>query len=428
MSATPPLHGPATAAGLTHGLTAHLWRATPRLNGLLWIFGLGSGLLWGGLAYTFVTGIGTWGNNIPVSWGYGITNFVWWIGIGHAGTFISAVLLLLEQKWRTSINRLAEAMTLFAVLNAGLYPIAHMGRPWFFYWLLPYPSTMGVWPQFKSPLTWDVVAITTYLAVSLLFWYVGLVPDLAVARDTAPTRLRRRVYGVFALGWSGSAHHWHHYRVIYGLMAALATPLVVSVHTVVSLDFCVTKVPGWHSTLFPPFFVAGALLSGFAMVLTLVIPVRAALGLHDVITARHLDAMAKIVLVTGSMVGYSYLVESFIAWYSHDPHEAFMYLTERPTGAYRAVYWVSVVGNVVAPQIFWWRRARQSLAALLGVALAVHLGMWSERFIIVVTSLSRDFLPASWRLFVPSVVDWALFAGTLSFFAFAFLLFLKWVP
>jgi Ni/Fe-hydrogenase subunit HybB-like protein len=272
------------------------------------------------------------------------------------------------------------------------------------------------------------VAITTYLVVSVLFWYTGLVPDLAVARDTAPSRWRRRVYGLFALGWNGSAHHWHHWRAVYGVLAGLATPLVVSVHTVVSFDFCVAKLPGWHSTLFPPFFVAGALLSGFAMVITLVIPVRAVLGLHDVITERHLDAMAKVLLVTASVVGYSYAVETFIAWYSHDPTEAFVYLHERPAGAYRWIYWASVLGNAVIPQIFWSARARRSLWALLGVAAAVHLGMWSERFIIVVTSLSRDFLPSSWRLYVPSIVDWALFMGTLSFFVFGFLVFLKWVP
>ncbi len=390
--------------------------------------GLGTLMLFGLLLYTAITGIGVWGNNIPVGWAFGITNFVWWIGIGHAGTFISAILLLLEQSWRTSINRFAEAMTLFAVINAALFPLFHMGRPWFFYWLIPYPSTMGVWPQFRSALTWDVVAVTTYLTVSFLFFYLGLVPDLAAARDVSQPLWRRRLYGLLALGFRGDARHWRHWRAVYFLLAGLATPLVLSVHSVVSLDFATAKVPGWHSTIFPPYFVAGAIFSGFAMVLTVLVPVRRLFALHDVITTRHLDAMAKLMLVTGSIVGYAYLVEHVVAWWSASPYEAYTFFVARPTGPYAFIFWLMVLCNVLVPQLLWSARLRRSSLALLVISVVVNLGMWTERFNIIAGSLTRDFLPSSWALFVPTLVDGGIFIGTLCFFGFLFLLFLRWVP
>ena len=380
------------------------------------------------LLYTFVGGIGVWGNNVPVAWAYAITNFVWWIGIGHAGTFISAVLLLLEQRWRTSINRFAEAMTLFAVAQAGLYPIAHLGRAWFFYWLVPYPATMSVWPQFRSALTWDIAAISTYATISLLFWYLGLIPDLATTRDTAPTRRKKRIYGLFAMGWTGSVRHWNHYKVAYGLLAGLATPLVISVHSVVSTDFAIAKTPGWHSTIFPPYFVAGAIFSGFAMVLTVLIPARRLLGFENVITKAHLDAMAKVLLATGSMVAYSYLVEIFLAWYSGSEPEMYTMLHSLPFGSYAPVYWAMMFCNVLVPQLLWIPWMRRNGIALFVASILVNVGMWAERFMIVVGSLSRDFLPSSWHVYKPSVVDWSLFLGTLSFFLFLFLLFLRFVP
>jgi Ni/Fe-hydrogenase subunit HybB-like protein len=396
-----------------------------------WLFvltGLGSLLLIVALLYTFTTGIGVWGNNIPVGWAFGITNFVWWIGIGHAGTFISAILLLLEQRWRTSINRFAEGMTLFAVVNAAIFPLAHLGRPWFFYWLIPYPSLMRVWPQFRSALTWDVVAVSTYFLVSLLFWYLGLVPDLAAARDTHRELWKRRLYGIFALGWRGASRHWRHYRVAYGLLAGLATPLVVSVHSVVSFDFATGKVPGWHSTIFPPYFVAGAIYSGFGMVLTLTIPARAIFKLEELITTRHLEAMAKLTLVTGSIVGYSYACEIFLAWWSGTPYETYLHLHARPFGTYAWIYWVTIVCNVVLPQLLWWRAMRRSAIGLFALAIFVNIGMWAERFIIIAGSLTRDYIPSAWSVFVPTVVDGTILFGTICFFAFLFVLFLRLVP
>ncbi|MBX3226607.1 MAG: polysulfide reductase NrfD [Labilithrix sp.] len=384
--------------------------------------------LFAAIAYTVTTGIGVWGNNVPNVWAFGITNFVWWIGIGHAGTFISAFLLLLEQKWRSSINRFAEAMTLFAVAQAGLFPLLHMGRPWFFYWLMPYPATMDMWPQFRSPLTWDVVAVATYLLVSLLFWYLGLVPDLATLRDRAPTLRRRRVYAVFALGWSGSAAAWRRWRIGYGLLAGLATPLVVSVHSIVASDFATANLPGWHATVFPPYFVAGAILSGFAMVVTLLVPVRRLYRLEHVVTGRHLDNIAKMLLLTSWIVLYSYAAETYAAWRSDDPFERYVYLEARPLGAFAPLYWTTIACNCVAPQLLWSRRARTSPWLLFALSLAVQAGMWTERYMLVVSSQSRDFLPSSWRTFTPTVVDLALLGGTISFFAFLFLLFLRYVP
>ncbi len=390
---------------------------------------MGSVVLFVAIAYTVTTGIGTWGNNIPVAWAFGITNFVWWIGIGHAGTFISAFLLLLEQKWRTSINRFAEGMTLFAVVQAGLFPLLHMGRPWFFYWLLPYPGgSMSVWPQFRSALTWDVVAVATYLTVSILFWYLGLVPDLATMRDRAPSIRQRRVYAVFALGWYGSAQSWNRWRIAYGLLGGLAAPLVVSVHSIVSSDFATALLPGWHSTIFPPYFVAGAIYSGFAMVVTLMVPARRLYRLERFITARHLDNIAKMMLVTGWIVTYSYAVELWSAWYSRDPHEMYTYLVMRPFGPYAPLYWIVIACNCVAPQALWFRRLRTSPVALWIVALLVQIGMWTERFVLIVTSESRDFLPSSWRSYAPTIVDGSLLFGTCSFFLFLFLLMLRFVP
>jgi Ni/Fe-hydrogenase subunit HybB-like protein len=415
-------------AALTRRLLAPIWTRSPGYRPLLALTGLGALGLFALLAYSATAGIGVWGNSHPVVWAFAITNFVWWIGIGHAGTFISAVLLLLEQRWRTSINRLAEAMTLFAVVNAGIFPLMHMGRPWFFYWLFPYPSTMGVWPQFRSALPWDAVAVSTYLLVSLVFWYLGLIPDLAAARDAAPERRRRQIYGVFALGWRGSARHWNHYRVAYGLLAGLATPLVVSVHSIVSMDFAITQLPGWHSPLFPPYFVAGAIYSGFAMVLTLMIPVRRVFRLHDVITAHHLDKIAKVLLATGWMVTYSYAIEAYIAWYSGDRYERFTHLVDRPTGVYAFLFWTTIVCNCLTPQLFWSTRLRRSPVVLWLAAGLIQLGMWGERFVLIVTSQHRDFLPSSWRDYVPTWVEGGILAGTLCLFLFLFLLFLRFVP
>ena len=416
-------------AALTRRLLAPVFAGGgPTWKALFLFTAAGAAVLGLAMLYTFVAGIGVWGNNVPVAWAYGITNFVWWIGIGHAGTFISAILLLFEQRWRTSINRFAEAMTLFAVLNAALFPVLHLGRPWFAYWLVPYPATLGVWPQFRSALPWDFAAIATYATVSFLFWYLGLVPDLAVARDAAPERWRRRVYGVFALGWRGDARHWSHYRIAYGLLAGLATPLVLSVHSIVSLDFAMAQLPGWHSTIFPPYFVAGAIYSGFAMVLTLMIPVRRLFRLEDLITVRHLDAAAKLTLTTGWIVIYAYVVETFLAWYSGDPAERYTYLVDRLTGPFAWAVWTTYAINLVVPNLLWFRRLRRSPLALFGLSLLVNVSMWLERFWLIVTSLHRDFLPSSWQGYRPTYVDGILLGSTLFLFGFLFLLFLRLVP
>jgi Ni/Fe-hydrogenase subunit HybB-like protein len=387
-----------------------------------------AGLLVLAIAYTVATGIGVWGNNIPVGWAFDIINFVWWIGIGHAGTLISAILLLFQQRWRTSINRFAEAMTLFAVMQALIFPALHTGRPWFDFWLFPYPSTLGLWPNFKSPLMWDVFAVNTYFLVSLIFWYVGLLPDLAALRDSSRSHRARIVYGIFSLGWRGSARLWRHYRIAYLLLAGISTPLVLSVHTIVSFDFAVSVLPGWHTTVFPPYFVAGAIFSGFAMVLTLVIPARRAFGFENVITAKHLDNMAKVMLATGLMVSYGYLVEHFNAWYGGDPYESFLFFTTRQRGPYAGVYWLMIFCNVVTPNLFWWKAARQNVWVLWVASILVNVGMWTERFIIIVTSLHRDFLPSSWAMYYPTWVDWSIYAGTLGLFGTLFLLFLRFVP
>ncbi len=379
------------------------------------------------LGATLFVGIGAWGNNIPVAWAYDITNFVWWIGIGHAGTLISAILLLFQQKWRTSINRFAEAMTLFAVAMAGIYPIIHLGRPWLFWWLIPYPSTNQIWPNFKSALPWDVFAISTYGTVSLLFWYLGLIPDLATLRDAAKSRTRRVVYGIMSFGWRGSARHWHHYRVGYLLLAGLSTPLVVSVHTIVSFDFAISQLPGWHTTIFPPYFVAGAIFSGFAMVMTLMIPARRVLGFKHVVTERHLDNMAKVILATGLMVSYGYVMEHFMAWYSGSGYEAFAFLN-RWTGPYAPIWYMQLFCNVLAPQVFWFPSMRRNEVALFVVSILVNIGMWAERFVIIAVSLTRDFVPSSWAMYAPTWVDWGLLFGSISTFGLLFLLFLRFLP
>jgi molybdopterin-containing oxidoreductase family membrane subunit len=386
-----------------------------------------TGVLVAMLAHLFITGVGVWGNNQPVSWAFDITNFVFWVGIGHAGTLISAILFLFRQKWRTAINRFAEAMTIFAVICAGLFPAVHVGRPWLAYWLFPIPNQMAMWPQFRSPLLWDVFAVSTYFTVSLLFWYVGMIPDLATLRDRATTRVRQIAYGILSLGWRGSARHWHHYERVYLLLAALATPLVLSVHSVVSFDFATSQLPGWHATIFPPYFVAGAIFGGFAMVLTLLIPIRAFLRLEELVTVRHLENMAKIVLGTGMIVGYAYAMEFFIAWYSGNPTERFVFVN-RAFGPYAWAYWTMIFCNVVAPQALWSRRVRQSPWALLAVAMAVNVGMWFERFVIIVTSLSRDFLPSSWGTYTPTAVDLLTLAGSFGVFMTLFLLFLRYGP
>ena len=405
-----------------------LTRKTP----MFWTVGFGIGflltiLLLFSIGTLFARGIGIWGVNAPVGWGFAIVNFVWWIGIGHAGTLISAILLLLRQEWRTSINRFAEAMTLFAVAQAGMYPILHLGRPWLAYWLVPYPNTMALWPQWRSPLVWDVFAVSTYATVSLLFWYVGLIPDLATLRDRSKKKFAQMAYGMLAMGWRGSAMHWHRYDTAYLLLAGIATPLVVSVHTVVSFDFTIGIIPGWHSTIFPPYFVAGAIYGGFAMVLTIAIPLRAVYRLEDFVTLRHLQNMAKILLATGLIVGYGYMIEAFMAWYSGSPYEKFM-MWNRLTGPYWPVFWGLMLCNIVTPQFLWWKSVRSSPLALWIIAVIVNVGMWLERFVIVITSLHRDFLPSSWGMYYPTGFDWATYIGTIGFFVALFFLFIRFLP
>jgi molybdopterin-containing oxidoreductase family membrane subunit len=375
----------------------------------------------------FAYGVGIWGVNSPVGWGFAIVNFIWWIGIGHAGTLISAILLLFRQEWRTSINRFAEAMTLFAVACAGMFPILHTGRPWLAYWLFPYPSTLSMWPQFRSPLLWDVFAISTYITVSFLFWYMGLIPDLATLRDVAKNRVVRTLYGIFALGWRGAARHWARYSRAYLLLAALATPLVDSVHSVVSFDFAVAIIPGWHVTMFPPYFVAGAIFSGFAMVITLVIPIRKFYGMEDFITMKHLDNMAKIMLTTGLIVFYGYIMEVFFGWYSANEFEQHM-IINRMTGPYAPVYWALIVCNGLIPQLLWLKRVRFNTLILFIIAIIANIGMWLERFVIVITSLHRDFLPSSWGLYAGTIWDWTLYIGTIGFFLAMLFLFLRVLP
>jgi molybdopterin-containing oxidoreductase family membrane subunit len=429
--APPPVIAPGhTLASVTEKISAIV---LTRRHPLSWFFGffvglMGLAMLGLALTYLLIKGTGIWGINIPVGWGFAIINFVWWIGIGHAGTLISAILLLLKQDWRTSINRFAEAMTLFAVACALIFPLVHTGRPWLAaYWLLPYPNTMGIWPQFRSPLIWDVFAVSTYATVSLLFWYTGLVPDLATLRDRAKNKWTARIYGMFALGWRGSARHWARYETAYLLLAGLSTPLVLSVHTVVSFDFAVSVIPGWHATIFPPYFVAGAIYAGFAMVLTLAIPLRVIYGLQDFITMRHLENMGKVMLVTGLIVGYGYVMEVFFGYYSANQYEGFM-IWNRMTGPYAPVYWALILCNIVCPQFLWIKSVRTSPMLLFAISMVVNVGMWLERFVIVVTSLHRDFLPSSWGMFYPTAWDWMTFIGTLGLFTTLFFLFIRALP
>jgi len=390
----------------------------------------GVGLLVYCVAYLFWTGTGVWGLNIPVGWGWAIVNFVWWVGIGHAGTLISAILFLFRQKWRTGINRFAEAMTIFAVICALMFPTMHVGRVWLIWFALPIPNWESIWPNFRSPLLWDVFAVGTYFTVSLLFWYTGLIPDLASVRDRAAQtghKIRHLLYGIFSLGWRGSARHWMNYEKAYLILAGISTPLVLSVHSIVSFDFAVSVIPGWHTTIFPPYFVAGAIYSGFAMVMTLAVLARWAYKMEDLITKEHLDNMNKIMLVTGMMVGYAYATEFFISWYSGSEYEGFIFRA-RATGHYAFAYWTMVTCNVIVPQIFWSRWVRRCIPIMFVASILVNVGMWFERFVIVVTSLSQDFLPSSWGFYKPTWVDIGTYVGTLGFFFTCFLLFLRFLP
>ncbi|MGC2831062.1 MAG: NrfD/PsrC family molybdoenzyme membrane anchor subunit [Candidatus Acidiferrum sp.] len=379
------------------------------------------------VVYLIGKGVGIWGINIPIGWGFAIVNFVWWIGIGHAGTLISAILFLLNQKWRTSINRFAEAMTLFAVMCAGMFPLLHMGRPWFFFWMFPYPSTMKIWPQFRSPLIWDVFAVSTYFTVSLLFWFVGLIPDLATLRDRAVSKPKAIIYGMLAMGWRGSARHWQRYQSAYLLLAGLATPLVLSVHTVVSFDFAIAIVPGWHTTIFPPYFVAGAIYSGFAMVLTIAIPLRKAYGLEDFITMRHLENMAKVMLATGLIVAYGYFFEFFMSMYSGNKWDVFL-VEQRLHGPYAHYYYALILCNILTPQLLWFEKIRTNVFILFLMSLVINVGMWLERFVIVVISLTRDFVPSAWGRYSATFWDYAVLAGTLGLFAGLLFLFVRVLP
>ena len=386
-----------------------------------------TGMLGVMVTYLIFFGVGVWGLTNPVCWAFDITNFVFWVGIGHAGTLISAILFLFRQKWRTAINRFAEAMTIFAVICAGLFPGIHIGRVWLAYYLFPIPNQMDMWPQFRSPLLWDVFAVSTYFTVSLLFWYVGMIPDLATLRDRATGKVRQIGYGLFALGWRGSNRHWHRYERAYLLLAALSTPLVLSVHSVVSFDFAVSQLPGWHTTIFPPYFVAGAIFSGFAMVVTLAVPARQLFGLKDIITIKHLDNMNKVILVTGCMVGYAYSMEFFVAWYSGAMYEKFAFVN-RAFGQYWWAYWIMVSCNVITPQLFWFKKVRTSIPLMFLLSIFVNVGMWFERFVIIVTSLANDFLPTSWDTFIPTWVDVCTMIGAFGLFFTLFLLFCRYLP
>jgi Ni/Fe-hydrogenase subunit HybB-like protein len=379
------------------------------------------------MGYLFMKGTGIWGITIPIGWGFAIINFVWWIGIGHAGTLISAILALLRQTWRNSINRFAEAMTLFAVACAGIFPLIHTGRPWLAYWMFPYPNSMNVWPQFRSPLIWDVFAVSTYGTISLVFWFVGLIPDLATMRDRAENPVTRTIFGMLAMGWRGSARHWHRYESAYLLLAGLATPLVLSVHTVVSFDFAVSIVPGWHTTIFPPYFVAGAIYSGFAMVLCLAIPIRAIYGMEDFITMRHLENAGKVMLATGLIVGYGYFIEAFMGWYSGNVFDSFL-LWNRLHGPYATWYWGLLITNIFIPQVLWLKSFRTSTFWLWVISLVVLVGMWLERFIIIVVSLQRDFLTSSWGMYYPTKWDWMTYIGTIGMFLTLMWLFVRVLP
>lgn len=379
------------------------------------------------IGYLFMGGVGIWGVNTTVVWGFAITNYVWWIGIGNAGTLISAMLYLMRQEWRTSINRFAETMTIFAAIIAGMFPILHLGRPYLFYWIVPYPDVMGIWPQFKSPLVWDFFAIASYILVSLIFWYTGLIPDFATLRDRARNRIGQLVYGSLALGWRGTALHWQRYERLYVILAALAVPLVVSVHSVVGYDFAVGLLPDWAKTIYAPYFVIGAMFSGFAMVITITILLRAAFGLHQVVTLRHLNSMAKILLAGAWLMGYAYLMETFTAWYSGNAFDWEAAL-HKFFGPYASLYWTMIACNVLVPQLLWFRGIRLNVRVLFSISILVNIGMWLERLVIVISGLSRGFLPSQWRLYFPTLWDWALLAGSLGLFLTLFFLFARFVP
>ena len=410
-------------AGIIEGQTHRNWYIAIGITSLI------TAMLGAVLTYLVATGIGVWGNNAPVFWGWDITNFVFWIGIGHAGTLISAILFLFRQKWRTSINRAAEAMTLFAVACAGLYPLFHTGRPWrAIYWLFPIPNQdLRLWQNFRSPLMWDVFAVSTYATVSAMFWFVGLVPDMASMRDHAKNKIRKVVFGALSLGWRGSARNWRHYELAYLILAGISTPLVLSVHSVVSFDFATSVIPGWHTTIFPPYFVAGAIFSGFAMVMTLLVISRWALGLQNLITMKHLENMTKVMLATGTIVGYAYGTEFFIAWYSGNPYERFTFIN-RAFGPYAWAYWTMISCNVISPQFFWFKKLRTNVPFMFVISIFINIGMWFERFVIIASSLHRDFLPSSWGYFRPTIVDILTFTGTFGLFLTLFLLFIRFVP
>jgi Polysulphide reductase, NrfD len=393
------------------------------------LFGIcGAGLLVTSIAWLLYQGVGIWGNNIPVGWAFDIVNFVWWIGIGHAGTLISAILLLLKQQWRNSINRFAEAMTIFAVMCAGMYPLLHTGRPWVaIYWLFPYPNILGMWPQFRSPLEWDVFAVSTYFTISLVFWFMGLIPDFAALRDRCTNKLAKTTYAIVALGWRGSNQHWHRYEQANLLLAGLSTPLVLSVHTIVSYDFASSIVPGWNVTVFPPYFVAGAVFAGFAMVMNFLIPARAYYNLKHLVTMRHIDWMSKIMLATGLIVFYGYLLEVFYSWYSGNPYE-YRLLMQRFNGPYAWSYWMLIFCNGVAPQIMWWNKARANLVCVWIVSLIVGVGMWLERFVIIPVSLTNNYLPSSNKMYYPTFWDFGMFLGTIGFFTMLMTLFMRFLP
>ncbi|WP_075590329.1 NrfD/PsrC family molybdoenzyme membrane anchor subunit [Labilibacter marinus] len=400
--------------------------------GKLWYVGLATALLalgFGGFAIyvTVWEGIGSWGLNRTIGWGWGITNFVWWVGIGHAGTFISAILLLFRQKWRTSINRSAEAMTIFAVMCAGLFPLLHMGRLPLGFFVFPYPNTRDLWVNFNSPLLWDVFAISTYFTVSLLFWYMGLIPDIASIRDRLKDGIRKQIYTVLSFGWTGSARHWSRHESMSLILAGLAAPLVLSVHSIVSMDFATSVIPGWHTTIFPPYFVAGAVFSGFAMVLTLMIITRKALNLENYITVGHVESMNKVIIATGSIVGIAYLTELFMAWYSGVVYERYAFVN-RAFGPYWWAYWIMMTCNVITPQLFWFKKIRRNLAATFVISIFVNIGMWFERFVIIVTSLHRDFLPSSWAMYSPTWVEVGVYIGTFGLFFTMFFLFIRFFP
>ena len=410
---------------------AKIWEAEKQPK--IWYIVLGLALslllvLGGCLNHLLLKGVGVWGNNNPAYWGWPIVNFVFWVGIGHAGTLISAILFLFRQNWRTSINRAAEAMTIFAVVCAGLFPGVHIGRVWSFYWLFPIPTEhLAMWPNFRSPLLWDVFAVSTYATVSALFWYMGMVPDIATFRDRCKSKIGKVIYGLLSLGWTGSCRAWHRYEIAYTILAALATPLVLSVHTIVSFDFAVSQVPGWHTTIFPPYFVAGAIFSGFAMVVTLLVPVRKIYGLEKLITLRHLENMNKIIMATGMMVGTAYGIEFFIAWYSGVPWERFAFLN-RAFGNYWWAYWIMVSCNVLIPQLFWFKWCRTTPWFMVIVCIFVNIGMWFERFVITITSLCRDFLPSSWAYFHPTAIDIMMLIGSFGLFFTLFTLFCRFLP